>query len=83
MFLAALRKQMLERGIGGEVWIDDRKDAKGREISRRVLRIKDRVIVGYAVQVSGLTDEDSIKLQEAEFGRQRMGCSIFIPLEKR
>jgi len=83
MFLTALRKQMLERGIGGEVWIDDRKDAKGREISRRVLRIKDRVIVGYAVQVSSLTEEDSIKLQEAEFGRQRMGCSIFIPLEKR
>jgi CRISPR-associated protein Cas6 len=83
MFLAALRKQMLERGIGGEVWIDDRKDAKGRELSRRILRIKDRVIVGYAVQVSGLTEEDSIKLQEAEFGRQRMGCSIFIPLEKK
>ena len=83
MFLAALQKHMQERGIGGEVWIDDSKDAKGREISRRVLRIKDRVIVGYAVQVSGLTEEDSIKLQEAEFGRQRMGCSIFIPLERK
>lgn len=83
MFLAALRKQLLAHGIGGEVWIDDRKDAKGRELSRRVLRIKDRVIVGYAVQVSGLSEEDSIKLQESEFGRQRMGCSIFIPLERK
>ncbi len=84
MFLAALRTQMSAREINGEVWIDERKDTKGRELSRRVLRIKDRVVVGYATRVSGLSEDDSIKLQEAGLGgRQRFGCSIFVPVERK
>jgi CRISPR-associated protein Cas6 len=82
MFLKALHAQMDEREIGGEVWIDDRKDKQGRELSRRILQIKDKKIVGYTVRVSGLNnDDDSIKLQEIGLGgRQRMGCGIFVPL---
>jgi len=82
MFLAAVLEQMQSRDIKGEVWIDDRCDGKGRELSRRIVRIKDKTIVGYSVRVSGLmTDDDSIKLQEVGLGgRHRMGCGIFVPL---
>jgi CRISPR-associated protein Cas6 len=84
MFLASLRAQMSAREINGEVWIDERKDAKGRDLSRRVLRIKDRVVVGYTARVSGLSENDSIKLQEVGLGgRQRFGCSIFVPVERK
>jgi len=36
--------------------------------------------VGYAVRVSGLSDEDSLKLQERGLGgKRRMGCGVFVP----
>lgn len=50
---------------------------------RRVLRVKDKRIVGYAVRVQGLTAEASITLQEHGLGgRRRMGCGVFVPVEK-
>lgn len=83
MFLVAAREQMKERGVSGEVVVDDTKDERGREVSRRVLNIKNRLIVGYAVTVRNLSDEDSLKLQEVCLGgRQRMGCGIFIPARR-
>jgi CRISPR-associated protein Cas6 len=48
---------------------------------RRVLDVKGRKIVGYAMQVAGLTAEESIRLQEEGLGgRRRMGCGLFMPL---
>jgi CRISPR-associated protein Cas6 len=48
---------------------------------RRVMRIKDRRVVGYALRVFGLTAEESIRLQEAGLGgRRRMGCGVFVPV---
>lgn len=83
MFLAAARKQLVAQGITGDVWVDDERDPSGRERSRRVLRIKDRVIVGYAVTVRNLSDEDSLKLQEVGLGgRKRMGCGVFVSLKR-
>jgi CRISPR-associated protein Cas6 len=47
---------------------------------RRVMRIKDKRIVGFAVRISGLTPEESIRLQEHGLGgRRRMGCGVFLP----
>lgn len=83
MFLASAEKQLAERSIKGAIWIDDRRDESGRERSRRVLHIKDRTIVGYAVTVRELSDEDSLKLQESGLGgRKRMGCGVFVPVER-
>ena len=49
--------------------------------TRRVLRIKGRKIVGYAVRVDGLTAEESLMVQENGLGsRRRMGCGVFVPL---
>jgi CRISPR-associated protein Cas6 len=48
---------------------------------RRVLRVKDRKVVGYALRVTGLTAEESLRLQEVGLGgRRRMGCGMFVPL---
>jgi CRISPR-associated protein Cas6 len=45
-----------------------------------VLRIQGRRIVGYALRVVGLTDEDSVRLQEEGLGgRRRMGCGVLVP----
>jgi CRISPR-associated protein Cas6 len=48
---------------------------------RRVMNIKDKRIVGYALRIVGLTAEESIRLQETGLGgRRRMGCGIFLPV---
>ena len=84
MFLSAARRQLAERGIAGEVHIDATLDMNGLELSRRVLHIKDRSVVGYAVTVNGLSDRDSVKLQAIGLGgRRRMGCGIFVPAKQR
>jgi CRISPR-associated protein Cas6 len=50
---------------------------------RRVLRIKGRRVVGYALRVSGLSAEASLRLQQAGLGgRRRMGCGVFAPFEE-
>lgn len=83
MFLTAVRKQLAERGITGEVWIDAAQDKNGRERSRRVLHIKDHAVVGYAVIVKGLSDHDSLKLQAIGLGgRRRLGGGVFVPIKK-
>jgi CRISPR-associated protein Cas6 len=89
-FLEACRKQLGDMGVTGEVslpvrtWSEPLEHKKGHETKfiRRTIRIHDKVIVGYAVQVSNLTQEGSLKLQEAGLGgRRRFGCGIFLPYE--
>jgi CRISPR-associated protein Cas6 len=47
---------------------------------RRVLRIKDKIVVAHSLLVSELTAEDAIHLQEAGLGgRRKMGCGVFVP----
>jgi CRISPR-associated protein Cas6 len=47
---------------------------------RRVMRIKDKKIVGFSIRVRGLSPEESIRLQEHGLGgRRRMGCGVFTP----
>lgn len=46
---------------------------------RRTISIKGVDIVGFALRVDGLTDEESVKLQELGLGgRRHMGCGLFI-----
>ncbi len=47
---------------------------------RRVLRVKDKKVVGYSLRVNGLSGEESLRLQEIGLGgRRRMGCGCFVP----
>lgn len=44
------------------------------------LRLGEGLLGGYALRVLGLSDEDSIQLQEVGLGDHRMqGCGIFVP----
>ena len=52
----------------------------GRDPSRRIVRVKSKRIVGYAILATELTAEESILLQERGLGgRRRMGCGVFVP----
>ncbi|MHB8577679.1 MAG: type I-MYXAN CRISPR-associated protein Cas6/Cmx6 [Dehalococcoidia bacterium] len=56
-------------------------DRAAGTVLRRTLRIRDREVVGFALQVVGLTAEESLLLQEAGLGgRRRFGCGIFVPV---
>ncbi|SDW74956.1 type I-MYXAN CRISPR-associated protein Cas6/Cmx6 [Thiocapsa roseopersicina] len=47
---------------------------------RRVLRIRDKIVVAHSMLVTELTAQESIDLQEAGLGgRRKMGCGVFNP----
>ncbi len=79
-FAASLRDQMSSLGVAGELaFLPSPDPAHAGEPSRRVIRIKEKRIVGFAVSVSGLTAEESILVQENGLGsRRRMGCGMFV-----
>jgi CRISPR-associated protein Cas6 len=53
------------------------------EPRRRVIRLKEQKIIGYALVVSELTADESIRLQEQGIGgRTRMGCGFFMPVRE-
>ena len=90
-FLEACRRQLSALGATGEVKIPLRSSAQSVEQKngtrtqhiRRTLRIHDKTVVGYAVQVSGLSMDDSVRLQEAGLGgRRRFGCGVFVPFKE-
>ena len=54
--------------------------SKPKRGSRRILRIKAKRVVAHGVLVAGLTDHESIALQENGLGgRRKMGCGVFVP----
>ena len=93
-FLEMARRQLDSLEIQGEIALKQTKQpaalegnpARNRDTPvyiRRTLRIKEYEVVGYAVQVTGLTPEESRRLQEHGIGgRRRFGCGVFIPLKK-
>lgn len=49
--------------------------------ARRVVRVADRTVVGFAVSLRGLGAAESILLQENGLGgRRRIGCGILLPV---
>jgi CRISPR-associated endonuclease/helicase Cas3 len=50
---------------------------------RRVMRIGDRTVVGFAVALDGLSADESLAVQERGLGgRRRMGGGVFVPLPR-
>lgn len=89
-FLAAARRQLDALGIDGKATLvaqpllaETNKGGSGGTHSpflRRTIRIHDREIVGFALTVNDLNDEESLLLQEKGIGgRRRFGCGLFIP----
>lgn len=82
-FLEGVARELTRRGIQGEAGIPLlRQGPRAGQPCRRVLRIKEKRLIGFALQVTGLTAEESINLQEDGLGgKQKMGCGYFIPLK--
>lgn len=89
-FLDAVRAQLHALGVAGEPRLLPRPRSAPVEPGglggrdpwlRRTLRVRDRIIVGYALEVGGLSPSDAIRLQAAGLGgRRRFGCGIFLPV---
>lgn len=80
-FLAVARVKLSEMGVEGKpstpLIVNGPRAGEPR---RRVVRVKGKAIVGYALVVSGLSAEHSIHLQELGLGgRTRIGCGFFLP----
>jgi len=92
-FLDAVRRQLVALGIEGAPGLVKRtgtRSLEGRSAAsddrspfvRRTLRIRNKEVVGYAVEVTGLDADESIRLQETGVGgRRRFGCGVFVPTE--
>jgi CRISPR-associated protein Cas6 len=90
-FLEAVRRHLDELGVKGEAGLLRRQGARALEghsgaepdrcpFIRRTLRIREKEIVGFAVEVRNLTAEESILLQEKGLGgRRHFGCGVFVP----
>jgi CRISPR-associated endonuclease/helicase Cas3 len=85
LVLESARREMARAGIHGVVTARTIPDGprKGEPI-RRVVRICDRSLVGYSLQVTDLDPESSILLQSVGLGGKRHhGCGIFVDPEAR
>ena len=70
-FLEAVRRKLDEMSVTGEPVVGP----------RRVLKVGNHTVVGFALAVHELTDDGSIVLQERGIGgRRRMGCGFFYPI---
>lgn len=50
---------------------------------RRVMRVKDKQVVGFAVEVMGLDPQRSLLIQsQGVGGRRKMGAGLFVPVPK-
>jgi CRISPR-associated protein Cas6 len=83
-FLNAARRQLTDAGITGEIWIPTVEVGPlAGKPCRRILKIKDKTIVGFTVVVENLSDEDACKLLASGIGgRRHMGCGFFVPWSK-
>lgn len=76
-FLSVAQRHLNNLGISGEVSIPI--DQNGKP-SRKTIKIKKHTIVGFTTEISGLSDEDSLRLQQWGIGGKRhMGCGFFVP----
>jgi hypothetical protein len=83
-FLAGARKQLDSLDIKGEPAIPvHAAGSHAGEARRHVLRVHDKQVVGFGLQVTGLTASESIRLQEQGLGgRGKMGCGFFVPMRE-
>jgi CRISPR-associated protein Cas6 len=93
-FLEAARAQLASLGItgatvrlvprrGARPWERDGRGGCGPWL-RRTVRIQDREVVGYALDVEDLAPADSLLLQAVGIGgRRRFGCGLFLPRRER
>jgi CRISPR-associated endonuclease/helicase Cas3 len=74
-FLASVREQLNNLEISGLASVS--LDKQGN-ICRKTIKIKQYQIIGFTTEIAGLSDRDSLKLQQWGIGGKRhMGCGFF------
>ncbi|HRY71325.1 MAG TPA: type I-MYXAN CRISPR-associated protein Cas6/Cmx6 [Phycisphaerae bacterium] len=84
-FLDGVRRKLDELGVAGQAGVPNTAAGphQGKPV-RRILTVKDKKVVGFALLVSELTAEESLTLQEQGIGgRRHMGCGLFLPWRPR
>jgi CRISPR-associated endonuclease/helicase Cas3 len=84
-FADSVSKQLEALGVNGETSIPISSNGSNvDEPRRRTLQVKGYTLVGYAVRVTGLNPDESLRLQaEGIGGKRRMGCGLFLPICNR
>lgn len=76
-FLNAAQHQLQRLGIEGEVRVSS---GLNGSLNRKTVRVRGYTVVGFGLDVMGLSDQDSLKLQVYGIGgKRKMGCGIFVP----
>jgi CRISPR-associated protein Cas6 len=79
-FIQAVQRQLSQLDIHAESFVPRNKD---KTPQRRILKIKDQSIVGFSVLLTGLSVEDSIKVQAVGIGgKPKMGAGFFVPIKE-
>lgn len=82
VFRAAVERKLEQMSISAAVQLDTERGNKLEPV-RRILRVKDIKLVGYGVTLTGLSDDDSLKVQTLGIGgRRKMGAGLFVPLAR-
>ncbi|MBD1847876.1 type I-MYXAN CRISPR-associated protein Cas6/Cmx6 [Cyanobacteria bacterium FACHB-63] len=75
--LNAAQHQLQSLGIEGEVRISVGSHGL---LNRKTVKVRGYTVVGFGLDVLGLGDQDSLKLQVHGIGgKRKMGCGIFVP----
>ena len=81
VFLEAAQRQLAELGIQGNINLLKKKNGQ-LQCRQMVIRKKEGTFPsrGYGVEVTDLTEEDSLKLQQQGIGgKHKMMCGVFVP----
>lgn len=93
-FLAKAQEELTKLGIKATPALIRRSGARSLEgrvepaadrspFIRRTIRIHDKEVVGFAMEVAGLSADESLRLQETGLGgRRKFGCGIFGPVRE-
>jgi CRISPR-associated protein Cas6 len=80
-FLEAAQRHLEQVGIQGNLGILTKADGTPK---RKTIKIKRFTVVGFGLEVTQLSDEDSLTLQRHGIGgKHKMGCGVFVPVKER
>jgi CRISPR-associated protein Cas6 len=80
-FIAAAQRQLEQRCIQGNLRILTKADGTPK---RKTIKVKQSTKVGFGLDVTRLSDEDSLTLQRQGIGgKHKMGCGVFVPVKER
>lgn len=80
-FLEAAQRQLEQLGIQGNLHILSKADGVPK---RKSIKVNQFTVVGFGLEVTQLSDEDSLMLQRQGIGgKHKMGCGVFVPVKER